>query len=269
MKLTNVQKGIAAGLAILVLGGSGYAITKQQEARAQAIAEQKRLDDQLDKATKSVETAEKSLKKEDIDAAAKLVEVVEDKDGKDKLTKRVDAARKAMAVKEQLEATESAVKNAETTQKRENVATAQAQVDKVTDKDKKAGFQARLEAVNQAIVAREAQEAEATRVAAEQAQAQQAAEQAQTTQSYSQSSDSGDYYSNQGQNTATNNPSGYTYQPQEGGGQPSGYGVPQYGTAEWQAWEAQQADQNTQWNQDASTKDYSTMFPGAFPNSGN
>lgn len=245
MKLTKIQKGIAAGLAVLVLGGSSYGIMKQQEAKAQAVAEQKRLDEQLDKATKAVEVAEKSLKKEDIDTAEKLVKVVEDKEGKDKLTKRVDAARKAMAVKEQLATTESAVKNAETNQTRENIASAQAQVDLVTDADKKAGFQARLDAVNQAIVAREAQEAEAARVAAEQAAAEQAA-QAQYTQSYSD----GGYVAPQG----------------GGQGQPAGYSSPQYGTPEHEAWAAQQAEQNTQWNQEASTRDYSTMFPGAFGN---
>lgn len=262
MKLTKVQKGIAAGLAVLVLGGSGYTITKQQEARAQAIAEQKRLDEQLDKATKSVEIAEKSLKKEDIDAASKLVEVVEDKEGKEKLTKRVDAVRKALAVKEQLTATESAVKNAETNQTRENVASAQTEVDKVTDSEKKAGFQARLDAVSHALNVKDAEAAEAARVAAEQAQAQQAAEQAQATQSYSQSSNSGEYYSSQGQNTAANNPSGYTYQPQEGGGQPAGYGVPQYGTDAYSQWEQQRSDFLTAADQKASTADYSWAATG-------
>lgn len=258
MKLTKVQKAIGAGLAVLVLGGSSYGIMKQQEAKAQAVAEQKRLDEQLDKATKSVETAEKSLKKEDIDAAAKLVEVVEDKEGKDKLTKRVDAAQKALAIKEQLEATESAVKNAETTQKRENVASAQAQVDKVTDKDKKAGFQKRLEVVNQAIVAREAQEAEAARVAAEQAQAQQAAEQAQA-QSYQ--GDSG-YASSGSTYTA---PPAEAYNHPSYQGQPAGYGTPQYGTAEDQAWRDQTAQQMTDANQAASQTPATDQFPGLFP----
>lgn len=258
MKLTKVQKGIAAGLAVLVLGGSSYGIMKQQEAKAVAVAEQKRLDEQLEKATKSVETAEKSLKKEDIDAASKLVEVVEDKDGKDKLTKRVDAARKALAVKEQLEATESAVKNAETTQKRENVASAQTEVDKVTDSEKKAGFQARLEAVNQAIVAREAQEAEAARVAAEQAQAQQAAEQAQSAQT-TQSYDGGGYTSSGSTYTA---PPAEAYNHPSYQGQPAGYGTPQFGTAEDQAWREQTAQQMTDANQAASTADYSWAATG-------
>lgn len=250
MKLTKVQKGIAAGLAILVLGGSGYAITKQQEARAQAIAEQKRLDEQLDKATKSVEIAEKSLKKEDIDAASKLVEVVEDKDGKDKLTKRVDAVRKALAVKEQLTATESAVKHAETNQTRENVASAQTEVDKVTDSEKKAGFQARLEAINQAIVAREAQEAEAARVAAEQAQS------AQTTQSY----DNGGGYTSSGSTYTAPPAEAYNHPSYQG--QPADYGVPQYGTSAHDAWAASVADQATQANQAASTADYSWAATG-------
>lgn len=320
MRFTTLQKSLVAGLVAVVLAGSGYAIIQQQEAKSQALAEQKRLADQLEKATKSVETAEKSLKKGDLDTATKLVEALEDKDQQDKLTKRLEVAVQALAVKEHLAKTEELVKNAETNQTREHVASAQTEVDKVADKEKKAGFQARLaavsqaiavkeqlakteelvknaetnqsrehvasaqtevdkvadgekkagfqarlEAVNQAIVAREAQEAEAARVAAEQAQAQQAAEQAQVTQSYSQSSDSGDYYSNQGQNTAANNPSGYTYQPQEGGGQPAGYEIPQYGTAEDQAWREQTAQQMTDANQAASQTPATGQFPGLFP----
>ncbi|HEL2651928.1 TPA: hypothetical protein T0G97_002143 [Streptococcus suis] len=204
--------------------------------------------EQLIKTEDLVAKAEKDKTKEAVEAAKTEVDKVADEAKKSAFQKRLDVISAEIAAKEQLAKAEAAVKNAEDSQTRENVAAAQVEVDKVGDATKKAELQKRLDLVSNAIAAKEA-EAQAEAAAAAQAQAQ-------TQAQYVAPANNGSTY------VAPADNGGGTYTPpanNSGGTQPAGNGgyvTPDLSTPQGQA---QQAAQNDQWTQQAGQ-------PGAWDN---
>ncbi|HEM2735584.1 TPA: hypothetical protein U0583_002124 [Streptococcus suis] len=196
--------------------------------------------EQLIKTEDLVAKAEKDKTKEAVEAAKTEVDKVADEAKKSAFQKRLDVISAEIAAKEQLAKAEAAVKNAEDSQTRENVAAAQVEVDKVGDATKKAELQKRLDLVSNAIAAKEAE-----------AQAE-----AQTQAQYVAPANNGSTY------VAPADNGGSTYTPpanNSGGTQPAGNGgyvTPDLSTPQGQA---QQAAQNDQWTQQAGQ-------PGAWDN---
>lgn len=204
--------------------------------KKKALEERLAVVEQLITTESLVAKAEKDKTKEAVAAAKAEVDKVTDEAKKSAFQKRLDVISSEIAAKEQLAKAEAAVKNAEDNQTKENVAAAQAEVDKVADATKKAELQKRLDLVSNAIAAKEA---EAQAAAQAQAQGQVAVTNADGTVTYTQ-------------------PAGGTYAApaQTGGGyvapsQPAGNGgyvTPDLTTPQGQA---QQAAQNDQWTHDA------------------
>lgn len=221
------------------------AVVKDED-KKKALEERLAVVEQLITTESLVAKAEKDKSKETVASAKAEVDKVTDEAKKSAFQKRLDVIIAEIAVKEQLAKAETAVKNAEDNQSRENVATAQAEVDKVTDTTKKADLQKRLDLVSNAIAAKEA-EAQAAAAAQAQAQGQVAVTNPDGTVTYTQ-------------------PAGGTYAaPAQTGG---GYVAPTTPPANTQAgdpmaWDTQaQADQNGQWSRDAGNQNYSWAATG-------
>lgn len=132
----------------------------------------------------SAETAVKNLEKDqtqaNLDLATSKVDAVTDADKKEKFQKRIATVKTAIEAKKELEdKAETAVKNLENNQSRDNIDEAKNKVSAVNNSTKKEAFKNRINAVISAI---EAKEAEAAKQAQEQAAAEAAAQQAQQQQ---------------------------------------------------------------------------------------
>lgn len=132
-------------------------VVVKDKAKKKALEERLAVVEQLIKTEGLVAKAEKDKTKEAVAAAQAEVDKVTDETKKTAFQKRLDVISAEIAAKEQLEKAEAAVKNAEDNQTRENVSTAQAEVDKVADATKKAELQKRLDLVSNAIAIKEAQ----------------------------------------------------------------------------------------------------------------
>lgn len=219
----------------------------KDETKKKALEERLAVVEQLITTEGLVAKAEKDKTKEAVATAKVEVDKVADEEKKSAFQKRLDVISAEITAKEQLAKAEAAVKNAEDNQTRENVAAAQAEVDKVADATKKAELQKRLDLVSNAIAAKEA---EAAAAAQAQAQGQVAVTNPDGTVTYTQ-------------------PAGGTYAApaQTGGGyvapsQPAGNGgwvTPDLTT---DAGKQQQADQNGVWSQQAGEQTYSWAATG-------
>lgn len=171
--------------------------------------------------------------------------------------------------KEDFTEVEKAVKNAESNQTRENVASAQTLVDKVKDATKKAELQKRLDLVSHALNVKDSEaqaaaqaQAEAEAQAAAQAQAQAEAEAQAAAQAQSQyvaPANNGSTY------VAPADNGGGTYTPpanNSGGTQPAGNGGYVSPDLSTDAGKQQQADQNGVWSQQAGSQSYSWAATG-------
>ncbi|MGV3243112.1 hypothetical protein [Streptococcus suis] len=211
----------------------------EDEDKKKALEERLAVVEQLITTEDLVAKAEKEKTKEAVAAAKPEVDKVTDEAKKSAFQKRLDVISAEIAAKEQLAKAETAVKNAEGNQTRENVAAAQAEVDKVADSTKKAELQKRLDLVSNAIAAKEAE----AQAAAAQAQGQVAVTNADGTVTYTQ-------------------PAGGTYAaPADNGGSnytPPAPANPQ--TTDPGSWDTQaQVDQNGVWSQQAGDPNQTDM----------
>ncbi|MBM7643608.1 hypothetical protein [Streptococcus loxodontisalivarius] len=146
----------------------------------------------IKEAQAAVKHLEDNQTRDNVSPAQDATNKVSDPGTKANLENRINAVQNAINIREaeaQAQANaEKAVKNLEDNQTRENQASAQAAVDSVTDANKKAAWQHRINLVDAAISSKEAQAA----AAAQAAQAAQAARDAQAA-SQSQVQSSGGY----------------------------------------------------------------------------
>ncbi|TCD45581.1 hypothetical protein D3X11_07390 [Streptococcus sp. X16XC17] len=110
----------------------------------------KQLDQALE-AEKFVAEAEVSQTAETLATAQVAVDGLANAEQKVALQARLDAVSQAIALKEQETAIENLVVQAEYSPSQEVIATAQVEVDKLTDEAKKSAFQARLDAVSASL----------------------------------------------------------------------------------------------------------------------
>ncbi len=200
LKQTTKRQRILAGtgLALVLLTGGFFLAQPSTKTASVSKMTQTTSSSSVDKEATLMEKAEKAVKllednqvKENVSTAETAVKALKDGDTKDKLTKRVETVKTALAKKETearlAKEAEEAVSALEKDQVNEKVTLAQTAVDKVTAKDQKDKLQHRLNLVKSAMDTRaqqaaQAQAEEAARAAQAAAEAQQAAAQAQVPQ---------------------------------------------------------------------------------------
>lgn len=143
-------------------------------------------------AEEAIEKLEKNKTRESLDSAKKATEPLENNDKKEKMLTRINLVESQIQEKEKKEVEkkllsdiEEAVKKMEADQTRENMQAATDKLGGLSDNGKREQYQKRIDAVNQAIVSREASQ-----------QAQQAAEQQQEVQQFAQTPSQNTFYAN-------------------------------------------------------------------------